>query len=225
MTNDPLRSAARDELDRPQATVSSATQPSAGPRRKEPQRNPRLNTTTSEKGQSLIPENFDARFQRAFGLLAFSINRHLVDHMRRISVELSMDLETSQIWGTLAHMNVLPKLPLGANPMAFLDEMGRNRALGLVPIRLSQLSQITGLPRETVRRKLEALSRLGKVERTADGLWLYKDSGISAAEIEFTRKTVVQFLNTAQTLLTILDQVQVEKGESQTRPAPADDTV
>ncbi len=180
---------------------------------------------TSDKGQSLIPESFDARFQRAFGLLAFSVNRHLVDHMRRISVELSMDLETAQIWGTLAHMNVLPKLPLGANPMAFLDELGRNLALGLVPIRLSQLSQITGLPRETVRRKLEALSRLGKVERNAAGLWLYKDNGISAAEIEFTRKTVVQFLNTAQTLLSILDQVQVEKGENQTRPAPVDDAV
>lgn len=177
---------------------------------------------TAEKSQSLIPENFDARFQRAFGLLAFSVNRHLVDHMRRISMELSMDLETVQIWGTLAHLNVLPKLPLGANPMAFLDEMGKIPALVLVPIRLSQLSQITGLPRETVRRKLETLSRLGKVERNADGLWLYKDSGVTEAEIEFTRKTVVQFLNTAQTLLSILDQVPVQNGESQTSHEFAD---
>lgn len=158
---------------------------------------------------SLIPADFDVRFVRGFGLLAFSVNRHLVDHMRRIRTELGMDLETVQIWGTLAHMNVLPNLPLGADPMDVLDEMGRSRTVVLEPTRLSQLSQITGLSRETVRRKLERLSVLGKVERTADGRWLYRDAGVTDAEREFTRTTVLRFLGTAQTLSTILDQVKV----------------
>lgn len=46
---------------------------------------------------NLIPEDFDLRFQRAFGLLAFSVNRHIVDHMRRLCIELSLDPETAQI--------------------------------------------------------------------------------------------------------------------------------
>ena len=50
----------------------------------------------------MVPDDFDARFQRGFGLLAFSVNRHIVDHMRRINLELGMDLEMAQIWGTLA---------------------------------------------------------------------------------------------------------------------------
>lgn len=171
--------------------------------------------------QCSIPNDFDARFQRAFGLLAFSVNRHIVDHMRRIGIELGMDLETAQIWGTLAHMNLLPNLPLGADPMVVLDEMGRMKSLALEPIRLSQLSQITGLPRETVRRKLERLTTLGKVERGPDGRWKYRDAGVSKAEVAFTRKTVLQFLGTAQSLLTILDQVKVDQPQAEEEPRRA----
>lgn len=160
---------------------------------------------------NLIPADFDQRYQRAFGLLAFTVNRHIVDHMRRICIELSMDTETAQIWGTLAHMNVLPNLPLGANPMEILDEFGREDNIGLTPIRLSELTQITGLPRETVRRKLERLQIEGKIERTDDGKWIYLSTGVTELEVEFTRKTVLTFLSTAQTLLTILDLVEVDK--------------
>lgn len=170
-----------------------------------------MNSNNNGNGvPGIIPEDFDARFARGFGLLAFSVNRHLVDHMRRVGVELAMDLETAQIWGTLAHMNVLPKLPLGADPMLVLNEMGRKKSLALEPIRLSQLVQITGLARETVRRKLQRLSEMGKVERSPDGRWQYRDAGVTDVEIEFTRKTVQQFLGTAQTLLTILDQVKID---------------
>ena len=58
---------------------------------------------------------------------------------------------------------------------------------------------------------------MGKVERNPDGRWQYRDTGVTDAEVEFTRKTVLQFLGTAQTLLTILDQVKVDP------PAPQED--
>jgi hypothetical protein len=58
----------------------------------------------------VIPEDFDQRFEPAFGLLAFIANRHVVDHMRRITIDLKIDGETVLIWGTLAQLNVLPTL-------------------------------------------------------------------------------------------------------------------
>ena len=158
-----------------------------------------------------IGEDFDQRFQRAFGLLAFSVNRHIVDHMRRICVELSMDVESAQIWGSLAHLNLLPNLPLASNPMQLLDELGQKKDAKLQPIRLVELTQVTGLPRETVRRKLEKLRKQGKVDRTVDGKWFYLNSGVTSAEREFTRNTVRQFLLTAQTLLSILDMVDMQQ--------------
>lgn len=165
----------------------------------------------SNTRDQFITEDFDVRFQRAFGLLAFSVNRHIVDHMRRICIELSMDPESAQIWGSLAHMNVLPNLPLGCNPMEILDEMGQKKDSTLTPIRLAELTQITGLPRETVRRKLESLRKLGKVDRTDDGKWFYLSTGVTESEREFTRNTVKQFLMTAQSLLTILDMVDTQQ--------------
>lgn len=159
--------------------------------------------------KNLIPPDFDARFERGFGLLAFAANRHIINHMRRINVDLEMDPETALIWGTLAHMNVLPKLPLGADPMLLLDEMGMNRSREMQPIRLTELSQITGLPRETVRRKLERLRENGKVDRTPDGKWLYARTGVGDVEREFTRHTVAQLLRTAQSLLDILGKVDL----------------
>lgn len=162
----------------------------------------------------LISEDFDLRFQRAFGLLAFSVNRHIIDHMRRLCVELSMDSESAQIWGSLAHLNVLPNLPLGSDPMRLLNELGQKIDAELQPIRLIELTQVTGLPRETVRRKLENLRKLGKVDRTDDGKWFYLRAGVSDADREFTRNTVRQFLMTAQTLLSILDMVDIQQRPS-----------
>lgn len=176
--------------------------------------NPPVANDVAQPNHNLVPADFDLRFQRAFGLLAFSVNRHIVDHMRRICVELSLDPETAQIWGTLAHMNVLPNLPLGTNPMETLDELGRNSNIAVTPVRLTELTQVTGLPRETVRRKLERLQTLGKCERTEDGTWIYLSAAVTELDVEFTRKTVLQFLKTAQTLLTILDMVEVEKTQS-----------
>jgi DNA-binding IclR family transcriptional regulator len=102
-------------------------------------------------------------------------------------------------------MNILQDVPMYSDPMVLLDELGRKKDLKLEPIRLTDLTQVTGLPRETVRRKLERLRKLGKVDRTSDGKWYYLNPG--ELEREFTRNTVRQFLMTAQILVSILDKV------------------
>lgn len=160
---------------------------------------------------SLIPGDFDVRFERAFGLLAFVANRHIIDHMRRLSLELDSDPNSALIWGVLAHLNLLPNLPLGCDPMLVLDEMGLKKDRMLVPVRLSVIVQVVGLPRETVRRKLEMLRAAGKVERDVDGKWRYLATGVGQRERDFTRKTVLQLLKTAESMLQLLDQVNLDQ--------------
>jgi hypothetical protein len=113
---------------------------------------------------NLIPEDFDLRFQRAFGLLAFSVNRHIVDHMRRLCIELSLDPETAQIWGSLAHLNVLPNLPLGADPMVLLNEMGRKRSRRWSRFGLQNYPKSLGYPG---RRFAENLKICANSERSS----------------------------------------------------------
>jgi DNA-binding transcriptional ArsR family regulator len=157
----------------------------------------------------LIPADFDQRYERGFGLLAFVCNRFVLNHMRRIGIELDIDLESAMIWGILAHMNNLPSLPMNADPMEVLNEIGMKSSGDLAPLRLAELTMITGLPKETVRRKLERLRAAGKVDRTADGKWIFVRSAIGEAEREFTRQTVLLLLQTAESLQRILERVEV----------------
>jgi hypothetical protein len=153
-------------------------------------------------------DDFDARFDKAFSLVAFAVNRHLVDHMRRIGQALDTDLESVLIWGSLAHLNVAGLLHPGADPAATLGADGMTTGT-LKPIRLADLAQVTGLPRETVRRKLMHLKERGKVEQTADGLWQAARSGVDSATHEFTRGSTRRLLQAAREIDAILKAVKL----------------
>ena len=118
-------------------------------------------------------------FRRAFGLLAFAMNRHLAQHMRRVSRALDADLESVFVWATLAHMNAMNIALPGMDPLE-APTVGDAMLLALHPVRLTDVVQVTGLPRETVRRKLERLREQGRVERLPDGSWRFRTDAIGS---------------------------------------------
>jgi hypothetical protein len=148
----------------------------------------------------------DRAMDRAFALVAYHVNRHLVDHMLRMARELSMDFECAVLLGILAHQNVAHLMPPGTPPTSVLDETGRlkeERAAELHPLRIRDLVQISGIPRETVRRKLALLESAGHV-RQVDGGWIVDRGGVDESLREFTRESVRRLLQTAQTVNDIL---------------------
>ncbi len=154
--------------------------------------------------------DIDQQIDRAFGILAFTVNRHLIEHMRRIALELEMDFESAYLYGILAHMNVAPAIPLDSRPADVLDDAGRGK-IGLVPVRLTDIAQVSGLPRETVRRKLETLQQKGKAERTPDGLWQFCRTGVDEHIHRFTKETILRFLKTADEMHATLDKLDLPK--------------
>lgn len=169
-------------------------------------------------------EDFDGAFDRAFVLVAFAVNRHLVDHMMRVGRELTDgDYEAALIWGVLAHQNVAHLLPPGALPDDVLDVRGlpvapkdRQR-----PLRLRDLVQITRLPRETVRRKLAKLAGQQWIERTPQG-WLSSAARLEPTLRDFTRETVRRFLAAADEIRVALEAADAAPSPPPTRPsAPA----
>jgi DNA-binding transcriptional ArsR family regulator len=147
----------------------------------------------------------DARIGRVHGLLAFIANRHLLDHMRRLVVALELDLESVFIWGTLAQLNVASALRPGIDPLKVLTGDGHVPESALRAVRLSHLAQISGLPRETVRRKLEQLRERGKVERTPHGSWQVTMAAVDAESRDFTVETVRRLLASADHIGRVLD--------------------
>jgi hypothetical protein len=162
---------------------------------------------------TLSSEEFSSAFNRSFSLAAFIVNRHLVDHFMRASRQLGVDYEALIIWAVLAHQNCAHLMPPGSLPAAVLNETGRLREdhAGLRPLRLRDLTQITGIPRETVRRKLGLLHAAGRVEETDAG-WLV--SAKHADELRaFTEESVRRFLAAAADLLRTLDSAgEVSRG-------------
>jgi predicted transcriptional regulator len=149
----------------------------------------------------------DEAFDRAFSMVAFQVNRHLVDHMLRLSRSFDLDIEALMLYGVLAHQNVAHLMLPGAPPGRVLGADGRLRsdpAAALRPLRIRDLVQITGIPRETVRRKFNTLESRALICRTEDG-WVVEQSAISDDLREFTRESVRRFLATAREVGQTLD--------------------
>jgi hypothetical protein len=117
------------------------------------------------------PSKIPPEYWRAFGIVAYTMNRFIVDHMLRAARLFDNDTEALVLFGVLSHLNVAHLLPPGSRPSTTLDARGTvpDSQPSLKPVRLRDLAQITGRPRETIRRKLERLEADGRVLRLADG--------------------------------------------------------
>lgn len=130
-----------------------------------------------------------------YAILAFTMNRSVIDHMLRSARRFGGDYERLILWGSLAHLNIAHLIPPGSLPSSLLDEGGRvpDAAGRLRAVRTSDLAQITDIPRETARRKLERLERDGWILRTDAG-WLLDVERVDPALREFTLESIRRFL-------------------------------
>jgi len=163
----------------------------------------------------------DKAFDQAFSLVAFVMNRFIVDHMLRSGRRLTgNDFEALVIWGVLAHQNVAHLMPPGSLPTAILTEKGRLAGdIGRMrPLRLRDITQITGIPRETARRKLARLEADRYVQRGPDG-WVVSTERIEPDLREFTRESVYRLLAVADEIMMALQNADAGTRRSDSRKA------
>jgi hypothetical protein len=163
------------------------------------------------------PERFEAAFDRGFSLAAFIMNRHLIDHFVRTSRHFDLDFESIVIWGVVAAQNTAHLLPPGSRPSTRLTPTGRlpeAEYAKLRPLRLRDVTQITGVPRETARRKLRALGAAGWIVETEAG-WVINRDRVDPDLREFTRESVRRFLGAAGDVnAVLLDAGRAASGEN-----------
>lgn len=121
--------------------------------------------------RSTEPETISPEYWRAFGIVAFTMNRFIIDHLIRAARAFDNDTETLVLFGMLSHLNVAHLVTPGSSPSTTLNEQGSvpDSQPKLRPVRIRDLAQITGRPRETIRRKLERLEADGRILRVVDG--------------------------------------------------------
>ncbi|HEX5639857.1 MAG TPA: hypothetical protein VFX81_08650 [Burkholderiaceae bacterium] len=150
----------------------------------------------NDEREAVPVDRLEASFARAFGLVAFIMNRHLVDHMIRSARQFKIDYQTLVLWGVLAHQNCAHLFPPGSLPSKVLDDQGRlpdPQKATLRPLRLRHLSEITGVPRETTRRKLKVLNDLGWITEVKEG-WLVDPQKIGPDVRDFTLESARRLL-------------------------------
>jgi len=165
--------------------------------------------------------DFDAAFDGAFSLIAFVLNRHIVDHMLRSARLLTDgDYERLVIWAVLAHQNAAHLMPPGSVPAAVLNEQGRvpDAETRLRPLRLRDLAAITGIPRETVRRKVERLAEQRWVRREGEG-WVVSVDRVDPDLREFSRESTWRLMAVADEIKAALSSADQAGRARQQRSA------
>lgn len=157
-------------------------------------------------------------YERAFSIVAFTMNRFVIDQVLRASRLFDNDIEAMVIFGALAHMNVAHLLTPGVRPSERLGADGRIPDLQpkLRAVRLRDLVQVTGRPRETVRRKLERLLAAGRVRRVEAG-WVYSTDTVGPEMRAQGMAAAGRMLQTADAIRAALQDASRATQASQSR--------
>ena len=132
-------------------------------------------------------------YWRAFSLVTFTMNRFIIDQVIRAARHFDNDTEAMILFGTIAHLNVAHLMPPGASPTGVLGTDGRvvDAQSQLRPVRIRDLAQITGRPRETIRRKVEHLEAQERLLRLVGGFVINLasvDSKMQALSVDAVRR-------------------------------------
>jgi hypothetical protein len=160
-------------------------------------------------------------YWRAFSLLAFTMNRFVVDQVIRAARHFDNDTEAMILFGTVAHLNAAHIMPPGSSPTSVLGADGRvpDAQPQLRPVRLRDLVQITGRPRETVRRKLERLESQGRLLRQVDGYVINVacvDPQMHALSVDGARR----FMDASRVIAAALRDAEQALARERGEPAP-----
>jgi len=147
------------------------------------------------------------------------MNRFVVDQVLRAARMFDNDIEAMILFGTLSHLNVAHLVPPGSRPSDALDASGRvpNAQSRLRPVRLRDLVQITGRPRETIRRKLDKLQADGRIVRVVEG-WVLNVASVDDAMRAHSVDGVRRFMEAAKVIDSALREANLARHEGVDAP-------
>ncbi|MCG3170976.1 MAG: hypothetical protein CALGDGBN_02547 [Pseudomonadales bacterium] len=155
------------------------------------------------KNDETEQQTIDQNFARVFLPVAFAINRHMVYHLGRARSVLDLDFTSVYLLAVLAHLNAIDALRPWPPRRAASGTSASPAPLR--PVLLRDLCEITRLPRETVRRRLEVLQQKGRVERGSDGGWTCVTSIVDEQAMDLMQDIARNLLSTAHDVSALLD--------------------
>lgn len=160
-----------------------------------------------ENMDSTLPrysDDLDAAFEHSPALGQFIVDRFLVNELLRLARQTDGDFDSLMILAVLELQVTAADLAAsGATlPRTIADSALPDAAIKANGLRSSDLAQITGIPRETVRRKLERMQSKGRVQRHDNGRW-HAVAATTSQRRQAARETAGSICQTADELCTL----------------------
>lgn len=161
--------------------------------------------------QNLLPRRVPvsrATFDRHAGAVMVLMNAMFVRHLIGVYRAFGGDVAAAIVLGEVAHHNLAP-LVNHARTLRQLSETLRTHddqlQQALLPTNAFSIALATGIPRETVRRKIGKLTRRGWMSRDANGN-LFVTASTKATFADSNYERVQDLLDVARPIGELLDQ-------------------
>ncbi|MEG0820459.1 MAG: Crp/Fnr family transcriptional regulator [Burkholderiaceae bacterium] len=139
-------------------------------------------------------------------LLSVLMGRFMTTRLRSIYQAFDGDLTLALVLGELSMRNIESLYPPHASINRLAEQAmapQREGARRLRPCNALSIAEVTGIPRETVRRKLGKLLDLGWIERTTDDMYVITDK-VGAVFSAFDDSQAADLLTTSEQIREVL---------------------
>jgi hypothetical protein len=127
------------------------------------------------KSISTHSEVYRALFRDNYFVMQYDFVQFFVEHLADVSRTFGTDLQSVLVLAVVGQMELQARI---RSNFLHDGEMPAGVLVGAPPrINASSIAEVTGIPRETVRRKLEGLASRGWVARDESGVWHIAVSG------------------------------------------------
>jgi hypothetical protein len=149
--------------------------------------------------------------------LYFLINEFILWHLNRVRGRFDGDLDSALILGEIAHFNMQKIISRHHKPDAIMSEALAHAKTAKHYSEVPDIGQLirhcnafsisasTGIPRETVRRKIQWLQEQGWIEKNAKGHLAITPLPAETFK-EFNQEMLAEFFNIYEHIQTVLQQ-------------------
>jgi len=118
------------------------------------------------KANLLMPDEIETRFRENYPAYQYHFVEFLTEHLSDVSREFGGDLQEMLVLAIIGQMHLRSVIDTQSGSIVS-QKIRQNPP----QITASRIADASGIPRETVRRKLAKLGKRGWIEQGMDGAW------------------------------------------------------
>jgi len=158
--------------------------------------------------KSSLPFDLD-QYDTHKSAVAIIMNHFFLRYLNLLYREFEGDLVLPIVLGEIAHHNIHRFYSLKGDCIEFNEKAATapERIKHLEPTNAFSISQATGIPRETVRRKIDKLQQKGWVVKNDQGDVLISETVSEHFTQDFNKKILAELLEASECILNLLKPV------------------